>query len=135
LGRADRPRRRNRDAGRRDRDIRGRADARAWSDRSADPSLTRAVATLVGLMPSNALLRAALVLTATGIVSASSVRHAIDETGTDFSFAVGYLFYLGLILIATPRQPPRWAPIAGFALVAVTYGLAIATIGGNVIGV
>lgn len=86
-------------------------------------------------MPSNALLRAALVLTATGIVSAASVRHAIDEAGTDFPFAIGYAFYLALILIATPRQPPRWAPIVGFVLVAVTYGLAIITLEGNAIAI
>lgn len=86
-------------------------------------------------MPSNALLRAALVLTATGIVSAASVRHAIDEAGTDFPFAIGYAFYLALILIATPRQPPRWAPIVGFALVALTYGLAIITLEGNGIAI
>lgn len=86
-------------------------------------------------MPSNALLRAALVLTATGIVSAASVRHAIDEAGTDFPFAIGYAFYLALILIATPRQPPRWAPIVGFALVALTYGLAIITLEGNAIAI
>jgi hypothetical protein len=86
-------------------------------------------------VPSNALLRAALVLTATGIVSAASVRHAIDEAGTDFPFAIGYAFYLALILIATPRQPPRWAPIVGFVLVAVTYGLAIITLEGNGIAI
>ena len=86
-------------------------------------------------MPSNALLRAALVLTATGVVSAASVRHAIDEAGTDFPFAIGYAFYLALILIATPRQPPRWAPILGFVLVAVTYGLAIVTMEGNAIAI
>jgi hypothetical protein len=86
-------------------------------------------------VPSNALLRAALVLTATGIVSAASVRHAIDETGTDLAFAVGYAFYLALILIATPRQPPRWAPLVGFVLVAVTYGLAIITLHGNALAI
>jgi hypothetical protein len=86
-------------------------------------------------MPSNALLRAALVLTATGIVSASSVRHAIDETGTDVLFAIGYAFYLGLILVATPTRPPRWAPVAGFVLTAVTYVLAIATLQGNVVAI
>ena len=86
-------------------------------------------------MPSNLLLRAALVLTATGIVSASSVRHAMDESGTDFALVIGYAFYLGLILIATPRQPPRWAPLVAFALVALTYGFAIVTLGGNTIAI
>ena len=86
-------------------------------------------------MPSNSLLRAALVLTATGIVSAASVRHSIDESASDFPFAVEYACYLALILIATPRQPPRWAPILGFVLVAVTYGLAMVTLRGNVLAI
>ena len=86
-------------------------------------------------MPSNTLLRAALVLTATGIVSASSVRHAIDESASDLPFAIGYAFYLGLILIATPRRPPRWAPVLGFVLVGVTYGLAIVTMNGNALAI
>ena len=86
-------------------------------------------------MPSNSLLRAALVLTATGIVSAASVRHSIDESPSDFPFAIEYACYLALILIATPRQPPRWGPILGFVLVAVTYGLAIVTLGGNALAI
>ncbi len=86
-------------------------------------------------MPSNSLLRAALVLTATGIVSAASVRHSIDESASDFPFAIEYACYLGLILIATPRQPPRWAPLLGFVLVAATYGLAIVTLGGNALAI
>jgi hypothetical protein len=85
-------------------------------------------------MQSTALFRAALVLSAIGIVSASSVRHALDETATDIPFAVGYAFYLGLILLAAPRQPPRWAPAAAFLLVAITYLVAVATLGGNAIG-
>jgi hypothetical protein len=86
-------------------------------------------------MPSSTLLRAALALTATGIVSAASIRHAIEEGGTDLAFAVGYVFYLSLILIATPRNPPRWAPLLGFAFAAITYVVAIATLSGNTIAV
>src|SRR5919204_2313071 len=86
-------------------------------------------------MPSRTLLRAALVLTATGIVSASSVRHWIGEGGSDLGFAVGYAFYLGLILIAAPLRPPRWAPLVAFALVAVTYAVAVLTLSGNAIAI
>ena len=86
-------------------------------------------------MTSNTLLRAALVLTATGIVSASSVRHAIDEGGTDLPFAIGYAFYLALILIATPLRPPRWAAPLGFALVALTYVVAVLTLQGNAVAI
>jgi hypothetical protein len=86
-------------------------------------------------MPSSTLLRASLVLTATGIVSASSIRHAIDEGGADLPFAIGYAFYLGLILLATPRRPPRWAPALGFSLVALTYVVSVLTLHGNEIGI
>jgi multisubunit Na+/H+ antiporter MnhF subunit len=82
-------------------------------------------------MPSSTLLRAALALTATGIVSAATVRHALEEGGDEFAFAVGYAFYLTLILIATPRHPPRWAPALGFMLAAITYLLAITALSGN----
>jgi uncharacterized protein YjeT (DUF2065 family) len=86
-------------------------------------------------MPSGTLLRAALVLTATGIVSASSVRHALEDGGTDLAFAIGYAFYLGLILVATPLRPPRWAAPLGFALVALTYVVAVLTLQGNAIAI
>jgi uncharacterized protein YjeT (DUF2065 family) len=81
--------------------------------------------------PSSTLLRAALALTATGIVSAASIRHVQEESGTDVMFAVAYAFYLSLILIATPRHPPRWAPVLGFAFAAITYVAAITTLNGN----
>jgi hypothetical protein len=86
-------------------------------------------------MPSSTLLRAALALTATGIVSAASIRHVQDESGTDVMFAVAYAFYLSLILLATPRHPPRWAPVLGFAFAAITYIAAILTLNGNALAV
>src|SRR2546430_13991383 len=85
--------------------------------------------------PSSTLLRAALALTATGIVSAASIRHVQDESGADVMFAVAYGFYLSLILIATPRHPPRWAPVLGFAFAAITYVGAILTLNGNTLAV
>jgi hypothetical protein len=86
-------------------------------------------------MPSSTLLRAALALTATGIVSAASIRHVLEEGGTDVAFAVGYAFYLSLILIATPRHPPRWSPLLGFVFAAITYTVAIITLNGNALAV
>src|SRR5918999_3001837 len=82
-------------------------------------------------MPSSTLLRAALALTATGIVSAASVWHVFEEGRTDLAFAGGYTFYLVLILIATVRHPPRWAPALGFVFAAFTYAVVITTISGN----
>ena len=66
------------------------------------------------------LARAGLVLTATGIASASSVWHALDEN-YDLSFVFGFLFYIGLILIASARRQLAAAPIIAFAAFAVTY--------------
>ncbi len=86
-------------------------------------------------MPSSTLLRAALALTATGIVSAASIRHVLEESGADIAFAVGYAFYLSLILIATPRHPPRWSPLLAFGFAAITYAVAIVTLNGNVFAV
>ena len=86
-------------------------------------------------MPSSTLLRAALALTATGIVSAASIRHVQEDSGTDVMFAVAYAFYLSLILIATPRHPPRWGPLVGFAFAAITYVAAIMTLNGNAFAV
>jgi hypothetical protein len=86
-------------------------------------------------MPSSTLLRAALALTATGIVSAASIRHVLEEGGTDFAFAIAYAFYLSLILIATPRHPPRWSPVLAFGFAAITYAVAIVTLNGNAFAV
>src|SRR5439155_26959286 len=72
---------------------------------------------------------------ATGIVSAASIRHVQEESGTDVMFAVAYAFYLSLLLIATLRHPPRWAPVLGFAFAAITYAVAIMTLIGNVFAV
>ena len=82
-------------------------------------------------MPSSTLLRAALALTATGIVSAASIRHVLEEGSADLPFAIGYAFYLSVILIATPRHPPRWSPIVAFVFAAITYTWAIFSLNGN----
>lgn len=82
-------------------------------------------------MPSSTLLRAALALTATGIVSAASIRHVLEEGNADLPFAIGYAFYLSVILIATPRHPPRWSPVVAFVFAAITYAWAVFSLNGN----
>ena len=54
------------------------------------------------------------------MVSASSVRHAIDEGG-DIVFAYGFLLYLLLILAAVPRRPIRYASLLAFGAFAAMY--------------
>ena len=80
------------------------------------------------------LVRVGLVLTATGIVSASSVRHAIDES-SDLPFAYGFLFYLGLIFIASARRQRSMTPLIAFGAFALTYIGAIFSIGGDDLGI
>jgi hypothetical protein len=86
-------------------------------------------------MPSSTLLRAALALTATGIVSAATIQRAFAGGAPDLVFAMGYAFYVALILIATPRNPPRWAPGVGFAFAGITFFVAITTLSGNAMAV
>ena len=69
---------------------------------------------------SDTITRAGLILTATGVISAATVLHAIDEGG-DIVFAWGFLLYLVLILIAIPRRQLRIAPLVTFAAFAAMY--------------
>lgn len=64
--------------------------------------------------------RAGLIVTATGVVSASAVSHALDER-SDLAFAFGFLLYLALITFAASRQPFRHAYLVAFAAFAATY--------------
>jgi hypothetical protein len=80
------------------------------------------------------LVRAGLVLTATGIVSAAAVRHALDDS-SDLPFAYGFLFFLGLILLASPRRQLSAAPLIAFGAFAATYLGATFSAGGNDPGV
>lgn len=79
------------------------------------------------------LTRVGLLLTATGIVSAATVRHAIDEGG-DIVFAWGFLLYLGLVLLAVPRRQLRLAPLVAFAAFAAIYLGATIPTGTNDLG-
>ncbi|HVR88229.1 MAG TPA: hypothetical protein VHG53_01625 [Candidatus Limnocylindria bacterium] len=60
-------------------------------------------------------------LTATGIVSAATVRYAIDGTGDDLVLAYGFVLYLVLILISVPRRTVPFAPLIAFACFAGVY--------------
>jgi hypothetical protein len=81
-----------------------------------------------------ALVRVGLVLTATGIVSASSVWHALNES-SNLNLVFGFLFYLGLILIASVRRQISAAPLIAFGAFAVTYVGAVVSIRGDDLGI
>ena len=82
---------------------------------------------------SDAITRAGIILTATGIVSAATVRHAIDEGG-DLVLAYAFVLFLVLILIAVPRHPHRFAPVVAFVAFAAMYLSAAADADANRIG-
>ena len=64
--------------------------------------------------------RAGLIVTATGIVSASAVSHTLDER-SEVAFAFGFLLYLALIALAATRHAFRFGYQVAFAAFAVTY--------------
>jgi len=80
------------------------------------------------------LIRAGLVLSGTGIVSAAAVRHALDDS-SDLPFAYGFLFFLGLVLLASPRRQLSFAPLVALGAFAATYIGAAFTTGGNDAGI
>ena len=82
----------------------------------------------------DSLVRAGLVLTGTGIVSAAAVRHALDDS-SDLPFAYGFLFFLVLVLAASPRRQLPVAPLIAFGAFAATYIGATFTTGGDDAGI
>lgn len=60
-------------------------------------------------------------LTATGIVSAATVRYALDGAHSDLVFAYGFVLYLLLILLSVPRRSVPFAPLIAFAAFAGVY--------------
>jgi len=80
------------------------------------------------------LVRAGLVLTATGIVSAASVRYALDETN-ELPLAYGFMLFLGLIVLASARRQQSIAPPVAFGAFAATYVGATFSGGGDELGI
>ena len=70
--------------------------------------------------PDLRLQRAGLIVTATGILSASVASHVLDER-SDLTLAVGVLLYLALVALAATGQAFRRADLVSFAAFAVTY--------------
>lgn len=79
------------------------------------------------------LTRSGLVLTATGIVSAATIRYAIDPAD-DIVIAYGFIGYLLLILIGVTRRPWRFASLAAFVAFAAMYLSAAFSPGSNGVG-
>ena len=94
--------------------------------------VTASVAPVIDIPRTSAdtITRAGLLLTATGILSAATVRHAIDE-GSDIIFAYGFTLYLLLVLFAVPRQQLRVAPLVAFGAFAAMYLSATFSAGTN----
>jgi hypothetical protein len=86
-------------------------------------------------MTGSTLVRVSLALVATGIVSAASLRAALSDVGPDLPFALAFLSFLGLLLLAAPADPPRWATPLAFALAAITYVVTVLANGGAIFGI
>src|SRR5712692_5473387 len=85
--------------------------------------------------PADAVIeRVGLILTATGLVSAAIVSYAVDEANGAGIFAYGFVLYLGLIAIAAPRRPPRFASALAFVAFATMYLTGAAEAHGNDFG-
>jgi len=67
------------------------------------------------------LIRAGLIMTATGVVSAATVRYAVDEPTGDTIFGVGFLFYLVLLAVSSSRRQSALAPPLALAAFAAIY--------------
>lgn len=64
--------------------------------------------------------RVGLIVTATGIVSASAVSKALDERST-VAFSFGFFIYLALIAFAANRDAFRYSYVVAFVAFAVSY--------------
>ena len=80
------------------------------------------------------ITRVGLVLTATGIASAAIDRRSLAGAVPDIPLAVGFGFFVSLLLIATLRRPPRGAVWLAFVAVAIIYLLAAAELASSLVG-
>ncbi|HUQ16591.1 MAG TPA: hypothetical protein VM070_02270 [Candidatus Saccharimonadales bacterium] len=64
--------------------------------------------------------RAGLIVTATGVVSATAVSNALDERSS-VAFSFGFLLYLALIAFTASRHAFRHANVVAFVAFALTY--------------
>ncbi|TMF61889.1 MAG: hypothetical protein E6I20_12665, partial [Chloroflexi bacterium] len=86
-------------------------------------------------MSGSTLVRVSLALVATGIVAAASLRPALSDVGPDVPFAVAFLSFIVLLLIAAAAEPPRWSLALAFALAALTYAVTVLANGGAIVGI
>ena len=86
-------------------------------------------------MSGSTLVRVSLALVATGIVAAASLRPALSDVGPDVPFAVAFLSFIVLLLLAAAAEPPRWSLALAFALAALTYAVTVLANGGAIVGI
>src|SRR5256712_13147588 len=86
-------------------------------------------------MSGSTLVRVSLALVASGIVAAASLRPALSDVGPDVPFAVAFLSFIVLLLLAAAAEPPCWSPALAFALAALTYADTVLANGGAIVGI
>ncbi len=78
--------------------------------------------------------RVGLTLTAVGIVSAAIDRRSLAGTPADVPLAVGFGMFVGILLFASLRRPPRGLTWLALGLVAVIYVMAAAELASSELG-
>lgn len=80
------------------------------------------------------LIRAGLIMTATGVVSAATVRYAVDQTTGDTIFGVGFLLYIVLLIVSSSRRQSEFAPPLALIAFAAIYFTGTFASSANVVG-
>lgn len=83
---------------------------------------------------SGVVTRVGLVLAATGIASAAIDRRSLAGVVPDIPLAVGFGFFVSILLIATLRKPPRGAVWLTFVSFAIIYMLAAVELASSLVG-
>ena len=78
--------------------------------------------------------RVSLVLTAVGIASAAVDRRSLAGSTPDVPLAVGFGMFVGILLFASLRRPPRGLVWLALALVGLIYLMAAAELASSVLG-
>ena len=80
------------------------------------------------------MTRVGLVLAGTGIASAAIDRRSLVGATPDIPLAVGFGFFLSILLFATFRKPPRFATWLAFGTSAIIYVLAASELADSLVG-
>ena len=105
-----------------------------WADSLESAQLSERAAERRSEPRRGIVVRVGLTLTAVGIVGAAIDRRALADAANDVPVAVGFGFFVALLLIATLRRPTPGATWLAFGGMVLIYLLAAAELASSVIG-